>query len=294
MSITYKRWTGLGLGAALAGSAILAGCGEANAPDTPAPDAGAPSDSAQTTVSDPAPAPATGGEMGEGEGGEGGEGQGGEGGVNVSAASTDPVEYLSALAITRAHAIAARDAYAAGETDAAAEMFAHPVSEVLLEMEPVFLARGVEPFDALMTQASTAVFEGESVDEINERTRAIFDALERAAQKAPQSDMAPGRVAAGVVADQVSRAIDLYRGAEQSGAYEPYLDGYGYYLTAKALFDRQEAAIRSTAPEAAGEMQAAFSLLAEAFPTAERPDTLGGDASAMAVADARIQLALSD
>ncbi len=282
MLITYKRWTGLGLGLALAGGTLLTGCGE-SPPD-------------ETTVAETAPAiaPVASGEMGEGEGGEGGEGEGGEGGVDVAAARNDPVEYLSALAITRAHAIAARDAYAIGETSAAGEMFAHPVSEVLFQMEPVFGLREVEPFDALLLEASSAVFDGESVEQVNARTGKIFEALDRAAEKAPATDAAPGRVAAGVVADQVSRAIDLYRGASQSGAYEPYLDGYGYYLTAKALFERQEDLIRETSAEAAREMETAFALLETAFPTAARPQTLSGDASAMAVADAQIQLALSD
>ncbi|NBC21327.1 MAG: hypothetical protein GVY06_09860 [Alphaproteobacteria bacterium] len=290
MSITYKRWTGLGLGAALAGSAILTACGQAGTPEGPAPEADTPS---STPAQQSAPRPAPVGEMGEGEGGPGGEGEGGEGGVSVAAARTDPVEYLSALAITRAHAIAARDAYAIGKTDAAGEMFAHPVSEVLLQMEPVFEARGVEPFDNVMSQASAAVFEGESVEQIRQRTETIFETLDAAAQKAPASDLDPGRVAAGVVADQVSRAVDLYRGAMQSDAYEPYLDGYGYYLTAKSLFERQEAAIREAVPEAAGAMEDAFRLLEEAFPTAERPESLAGDASAMAVAEAEILLALS-
>ncbi len=284
MSITYRRWSGLGLGAALAGGAFLSGCGE-NTPATP--EVQAPGPAADIA------APGAVGEMGEGEGGEGGEGEGGEGGVNVALAGSDPVEYLSALAITRAHAIAARDAYAIGNTQAAGEMFAHPVSEVLIAMEPVFEARGVAPFDSLLSEASAAVFDGESVEEVNARTNKIFQALDAAATKAPGSEMSAGRIAAGLVADQTSRAIDLYRGAEQSGAYEPYLDGYGYYLTAQMLFDRQEAAIREAAPDAADAMVEAFGLLETAFPTAAQPESLKGDASAMAVADSQIQLALS-
>ena len=72
-----------------------------------------------------------------GEAGAGGEG---EGGVAVADAFTSPVIYNSALAIAAAHVYAARDAHAAGQHEAAAEMFAHPVSEVLLDMEPVFEA----------------------------------------------------------------------------------------------------------------------------------------------------------
>ncbi len=287
MTVTIKRWSRLGLGAALAGGALLTACDAATAPQTPGnqvasdkTDAGAPSQVSGA------------GEMGEGAG-EAGEGEGGEGGVDVSLAATDAVVFRSALAITRAHVIAARDAFAAGETEAAAEMFAHPVSEVLFEMEPVLAARGVEGFDDLLTGASVAVFEGESVDAINDRVREIFAAIDRAAEKAPDDGRSPARIAAGVVSDQISRAVDLYRGAMQSEAYEPYLDGYGYYLTANTLYQREKSAIRREYGEAASEIETALDALKVAFPGALRPETLSGDAAALAVADSRIVLALS-
>ncbi|MEL6687015.1 MAG: hypothetical protein AAFP97_05285 [Pseudomonadota bacterium] len=90
---------------------------------------------------------------------EGGEG---EGGVSIDQAVTDPIVFLSALAITEAHIIAARDAHAAGKKNAAAEMFAHRVSEVLADIEPIFQARGVDEFNDLLLNASSAIFEGET------------------------------------------------------------------------------------------------------------------------------------
>ena len=293
MKIVQKNWTGLGLGAALAGTALLGACGGT--------DQGEGEEQARAAQSEPmaampepaAPAPlSVGGEgEGEGEGGEG-EGTGGEGGVNVTAAATDPVVFRSALAITAAHIIAARDAYAIGETRAAAEMFAHPVSEVLYDMQPVFAARGVESFDQLLIDASTAAIDGAEVSEIRRQADAILARLDAAASRAPESEMSNAEIAAGVTADQVSRAVDLYRGALANDAYEPYLDGYGYYRTAERAYRAEAEAIRAERPELAGAIEAALELLAEAYPSVERPETLGGDESALAVAVAENLLGL--
>jgi len=287
MKIIQKSWSGLGLGAALAGSALLSACGG------PATDeAGQTGEAGQASgQSTPAPANTALGGEGEGEGGEG-EGTGGEGGVNVAAAATDPVVFNSALAITAAHVIAARDAYAIGETRAAAEMFAHPVSEVLYDMQPVFAARGVENFDQLLVDASAAAVDGAGTEEIEALSAAILTRLDRVAAKAPESEMSPAEIVAGVTADQVSRAVDLYRGALQDEAYEPYLDGYGYYKTAQRAYASQAEAIGAQRPELAAKLEAALALLADAYPGVERPETLDGDAGAMAVAVSEILLEL--
>ncbi|MEO1623495.1 MAG: hypothetical protein AAFU53_21035, partial [Cyanobacteria bacterium J06632_3] len=121
MRSTLKVWTGLGVATALAGAG-LAGCAGENGEGGEGGEGGA-----ESSLSGEAGE----GEAGEGEGGEGEAGAGdGEGGVSAAEAAGDPVVYGAALAIVEAHAIAARDAYLAGKTDAAAEMFGHPVSEV--------------------------------------------------------------------------------------------------------------------------------------------------------------------
>jgi len=125
MSNSLKRWSQLGLSAALAGG-TLAACGSPEqTPVEPETEIAAPASPAETA------------EPNATEAGEG------EGGVVISQAVTDPVVFLSILAITEAHIIAARDAHALGENDAAAEMFAHPVSEVLFDSQSVFEQLGV-------------------------------------------------------------------------------------------------------------------------------------------------------
>ncbi len=290
MTFTPNRITKLGLGAVLAGSLGLAACGSDAAKETDP--AVSVSESAQTDapVMDDVPTLATNayGELGDGEGGEGGES--GEGGIDIAVAAIDPVVYRAGLAITEAHVLAARDAFIAGRKDAAAEMFAHPVSEVLAQMEPVFLTLGVEPFEQQLMDASGAIYEGEDATAITGRAEAILETLNAAATKAPASEMTPAEVSAGVVADQIERAYQQYRAAQETDAYEPYLDGYGFYLTAADIYEREGAPIRKTNAALGDRIEMALNLLEAAYPSALRPDTLDADMAPLAAASSVILL----
>lgn len=274
MDVTYKRWAGLGLGAALATTALTA-C-------SPAEPAATPDAPAAESASAPAPAAET--HEPASQGGEG------EGGVSIAAAAYDPIIYGSAIAIAKAHVIAARDAFAEGEHEAAAEMFAHPVSEVLADMAPIFEAQGVADFNMLLINASGAVFEGESADQIGARADEILATLDAAGDKAPDDGSSEATVAAGVIADQIERASYMYRNAAASEYYEPYLDGYGFYRTAELEFMASEDVIAAENPEATEAIRAALALLAAAYPTATRPETLDADQSTLTVAASNVIL----
>lgn len=281
MNSTLKLWTQLGLGTALAGG-LLAACsgGEAGG------EAGG--EGAQT----PPEAAAT---AGEGEGGSG-EGESataggeGEGGVAVADAANDPVAYGIALAVAEAHVVAARDAYAAGKKDAAAEMFAHPVSEVLLDMDPVFTKLGVADAKPLFSAASDAALAGKSVAEVNKAYDKIIVALRAAAQKAPAGST-PAKVATGVIADMIERSSAMYRKLGKDASYEPYLDGYGFSRVAAGQFAASGAAIKAENPEAHARITEALGLLAKAYPGAARPGKLPVEAGALSGASAKVMLA---
>ncbi|MCX9147788.1 hypothetical protein, partial [Erythrobacter sp. WG] len=235
---------------------------------------------------------------GEGEGGAGeGEGEGatsggeGEGGVAVADAARDPVAYGIALAVAEAHVAAAKDAYAAGKKDAAAEMFAHPVSEVLLEMDPVFTKLGVADVKPLFSAASDAALAGKSAAEVNAAHDRIIAGLGAAAQKAPNSGATPAKVATGVIADMIERASAMYRSLAREEGYEPYLDGYGFSRVAASRFAASGAAIKAENPEAHARISEALALLAKAYPTATRPAKLPVEAGALSGASAKVMLA---
>lgn len=281
MSKSYRAWTGLGLGLAMI-STGLGACGKAEAPAADAPEVAAQQTadtSAEPSFEEAVEAVAAGGE--------------GEGGISLDQAATDPVIYGSALAVTEAHIIAARDAYALGETNAAAEMFAHPVSEVLIELEDLFNTRGVTLFDGLLLEASQAAMSGESPEQISARTDEIIAALRAAATKAPESDRSPVSIRAAIAADQADRAATMYRLAREAGTYEPYLDGYGFYKAGLALFQEQEADITAANPAGAAALNEAFFVLEKAYPAAGPQAELNADLSAITVAASSAVLANS-
>lgn len=286
MNSTLKLWTQLGLGTALAGG-LLAACsgGEAGG------EAGAANGEAGA-----APTAAT---AGEGEGGMGpGEaatatpaGGEGEGGVAVADAAKDPVAYGIALAVAEAHVTAARDAYAAGQKQAAGEMFAHPVSEVLLDMEPVFTKLGVKDMGPLFMAASDAALAGKPVAEVNKDYDAIIAALRAAATKAPKGDASASKVQAGVIADMIERSSVMYRQLPKNAEYEPYLDGYGFGRVAMRTFAAAGAGIKAENPALHAAMTEALALLGKAYPGAARPAKLPVEPGALSGASAKVMLA---
>ncbi len=298
MASKYKSLAALGLSTTLLGG--LVACGN-EVETTPAPTETAAVEDTDTAATqtpdaqtDTSSYAMSGGE-GEGEGGEGegGEGEGGEGGVDLAAASQDPAVYRSALAMTEAHIRAGIDALDAGERRAAGEMFAHPVSEILLDFEPVLVQQGVEPFAQKLSDASAAVFAEESAEDLRARAEDIIATLRAAAEKAPEGSDSEAVVEAKVIADQINRATAQYDSATRTDAYEPYLDGYGFYSTASALLNDHRAEIEADAPEFAEQADAVLAILADAYPTADRPETLEADQSAMTVGNSELQLIVS-
>lgn len=286
MNSKIKLWTHLGLGTALAGG-MLAACADGTGGE-----AGEGAGTQATAAGE------SGAAAGEGEGGAGGEGSGGEGaggegegGVAVGDAGTDPVAYGIALAVTEAHVVAARDAYAAGEQAAAAEMFAHPAAEVLVEMDPVFAKLGVADFKPLLTEASIAASEGKSTADVTKAYDKIIAALRGAAAKAPGSTASDAAIAAGIIADQIERASAMYRTIARDDRYEPYLDGYGFAKVAQSAFATSGAAIKADNPAAHARIAEAISVLKQAYPAPTRPAQLAVEQGALSAASSKVLLA---
>lgn len=281
MKVELKTWTGLGLATALMGASLSGCAGEGGEGES-----GEGGEAAQTAQT---------GEMGEGEGGEGGEGtggEGGEGGVEIASAANNPIVYGSALAVAEAHAIAARDAFTAGKTDAAAEMFGHPVSEVLAEMDPVFAELGVDDFKPLFFDASAAILDGADAAQVTTSYDGIIAALRAAAEKAPDNGTSDAAIAAGVSADMIERAIEMYPRAIEIGRYEPYLDGYGFFKTAESTFEASSDAILTENEAAHTALTEALAVLAKAYPSVNQPAELDANQGELLAAGSKVNLAL--
>lgn len=292
MNTTLKLWTQLGLGTALAGGLLAACGGEAGGEAGASGAAGGESAAVAGEGEGGAGGEGAGGEAagGEGAGGEGAGGEG-EGGVATADAARDPVAYGIALGVAEAHVVAARDAYAAGKKEAAGEMFAHPVSEVLLDMDPAFTALGVADMKPLFSAASEAALAGKPAAEVGKAYDAIIAALRAAAAKAPKGEASPAKVATGVTADMIERASAMYRQLAGNDAYEPYLDGYGFAQVAATAFAASSAGIKAENPAAHARITEALALLKQAYPGAARPAKLPAEPGALSAASAKVMLA---
>ena len=228
------------------------------------------------------------GEGGEGEGGEGGEGEsggGGEFGIDPTLARQDPVVYLSALEVIRAHYLAGIDALELGERTAGGEMFAHPISEIYVDLEEVVLELGAPNFMDEMVDASAAPFDGRSDEEVRVAVERVLAAITTAEGFAPQSDESEARVYAKVMAGLIHRATLQYQFAvAEPRAAEAYLDGYGFERTAADIAERHLAAITAEDAALGAALGSALEGLAAVYPTAGRPAALEGDVAALLAA----------
>lgn len=210
----------------------------------------------------------------QGEGGEGGEGgeAGGEFGIDPARAETDPVVYLSAIEVMRAHYLAGLAALEAGDRAAAAEMFSHPVSEIYIDFEPVIEARGGTVMLEEMNHAAVLHFQGASVEEIEAAVAAVLGLLDENEQAAPSSGMSPARVDAAVLIDLGERAALQYgfvQGATAGG--EAWLDAFGFNAAAQGYAEGRMDAIAAEDPTLAAGLRTLLSRLDEALGAYDGP-----------------------
>ncbi|WP_291845140.1 hypothetical protein [Maricaulis sp.] len=266
-----RIWTSVGTAALLGG---LAGCSEpAELPASPN----------THNEASPTAAPAPSFSEGEGEGGEGeGGATGGEFGIDPVEAETDPVVFLTALEVMRAHYLAGIDAFQAGSRTAGAEMFAHPISEIYLDFEPALESRGAPLFGDTMTDASVAPYSGESDEAIAARVADVVTAIDAASAFAPRSQLSPAGVHARVLTDLIERAALQYEVlTTHPDAQEPYLDGYGFARAARRYAGNHLEQVAEGNPDLALRLGRAVSAMAAAFPTVTRPASLDRDSAAL-------------
>ena len=218
-------------------------------------------------------------------------GEANEAGVDAVRAKDEPVAYLVGLEVIAAHYHAGRAAYAAGRHEEGAEMFAHGISEAYVDLEPVFQARGVADFKALMEKAVERASAKAPAAEVTAATDAVLAALTEAETHAPASSLPPAEVQRQTLAELMNRAVQNYMAAARGTDRDAYLDGYGYRIGAEARAARLVAA----APQAAAKLQTAIALIAKAYASIDAP-ALGavspGDLSA-AVSSAQLALGSS-
>jgi hypothetical protein len=225
------------------------------------------------------------------QGGEGGEGEGGEGGINLETVADDPVEYAIALQVIAAHYDAGLAAYAGGEREAGAQMFAHGHSEIYSVMEELFKKIGVTELGPSLEAAVAAAVDKKPLKQVTQKVDAVRKALQDAKRRGPQA-AAPARADVYVVGELIERAAAQYSVALKDPTLEPYLDGLGFAIAARREAKSVTAMLR-TDKKAEAAVQAALKLVQQAYPGAKRPSKGAVSESQLLVAATRARLAVS-
>jgi hypothetical protein len=261
MTTHYKRWTRLGLGAALAGTLALSACGG---------EAGEAAESG-SEIAGPA------GEAGEAGEGEGGEGEGGEIGHDMD---TLPVE--KRVAFMSGHVAAGLALYRAAAPDQAAKHLLHPVSETHAAERAGIDALGFEGSD--FVKVSEALDAGKPASEV-EPLLAKADA-----------NMSLVRANAGgdpkeIIAFLMDTVVEEYMVGVTDGVMaDPgeYQDAYGFSVVALDIAMKIES---EAARNVATELVALVSLWDAEGPLAS---STPAPVSAVVAQTSKVQLALSD
>lgn len=236
---------------------------------------------------------------GEGEGeGESGEGSaGGEFGIKADQAVENPVTYLTALEVMRAHYLAGLAAYDAGRRAVAAEMFTHPISEIYIDLEGTLIELDAPLFGDQLERAAAAPYDGSTDAEIRAAAAAVIAAIDAAESYAPETHYTEAVVEAQVLTNMIVRAALQYEFAMASDVPNgPYLDGYGFFKSAEVIATRHMDEIREQDSVVADALSDAMTSLAAAYRTVQvpeqvtvDPDELVGLADAASAAAERLE-----
>ncbi|HWM81110.1 hypothetical protein [Pseudorhodoplanes sp.] len=210
--------------------------------------------------------------QGKGAGGEGSEGgEGGEGQIDPAAVDADPVDYGIALQVIAAHYHAGLLAYENNEQDAGAQMFAHGLSEVYVELEDILKKRGVVGLGDKLNAAVDDAADKKPVDVVRRRVTDVLDALTGAEAHAPKDDKPAMAVKTEVMAEMLERAAAQYHVSANSTDFESYLDGLGFTLAAQAQAKTALPWLEQQAPKKAAAIRKALDLATQAYPGIKRP-----------------------
>ena len=226
----------------------------------------------------------------EGEAGEGGEG--GEGGINLETVGNDAAEYAIALQVIVAHYDAGLAAYAGGETEAGAQMFAHGLSEIYISMEDLFKKLGVTTLGEKLEAAVGAAAEGKPLAEVTKHVEDVRQALREAARRGPQPT-SQDNMQAYLVGELIERAAAQYTTIQKDDTLEPYLDGLGFAIAARREAAPVLKALQQSNKPAAAAIEKALGLLERAYPGIKRPEKTAVAESELLVAASRARLAVA-
>lgn len=259
MEFRAKLWSAIGAAALLSTSALV-GCG--------------PGEQGEAAVS---PAP------GGGEAGESGA-EHGAGPTGTATAGLGKLEQQAfAVALMRAHLLAAQALVREGEVQAAAPHFAHPIYEVFDAHREVFAAVRATPPQAPFDALNAAAAAGRDVGQIAPLYKPAEDAVRSLQPTGPYDQIAVIRALLKTMHAEYGEGV---QGGAVVNAIE-YQDAYGMAYMAGMLLETLEGPA-SAKEEAQREAAALAALFASA-----KPPAAPAAAGALLAQSSRLELALS-
>lgn len=173
-------------------------------------------------------------------------------------------------------------------------MFAHPISEVYIDLESVFEAQGAAPFMDEMTQAVDLALGDATVAEVKASVQKVYAALDAAAEKAPESGKNEAAIEAALAAKMFERAAKQYDTAVgPNGLTEAWIDGYGFWKVAKMRADALKPSLGEEHESLAEELAKAEELFGTAYAGVEKPEEAPVEPGTLLAASSRILLKTS-
>jgi hypothetical protein len=196
--------------------------------------------------------------------------------------------------VIAAHYYAGLAAYEGKELEAGAQMFAHGLSEIYVEMEDVFKRRGVSGLGKKLEAAVETASAKAPPAQVRRRVQEVLKSLAAAETAAPKSSMSGFAVKTKVVANLLDRAASQYSVSMNDKALEPYLDGLGFAVAARKEADKILPRLRRADKKQAETIGAALRLAELAYPGIQRPASGKVQAGQFLAAASAAKLAVSN
>jgi hypothetical protein len=196
------------------------------------------------------------------------------------------------LQVIAAHFDAGLAAYAGGEREAGAQMFAHGHSEIYAIMDELFKKLGVTTLGSRLEATVAAAADGKPLSEIERHVEDVRNALHDAGLRGPQAS-SPPRLRAHILGELIERAAAQYAVLQGDTTLEPYLDGLGFTIAARREAETVLPSLRKSDKLAADALSNALQLLQQVYPGLKRPAKASVSESQLLVAASRARLSVS-
>ncbi|MGB8814578.1 MAG: hypothetical protein WCC57_15480 [Paracoccaceae bacterium] len=217
--------------------------------------------------------------------------EGGEGGEAGAVANVSPdIAYLARLAIVEGHLVAATELYRKGMVDEAVGLSGHPEAEMMDEVRDTLTAHNAPDISPAMEELTNVMASAAPIGDVEAALARVQVAIAAAAAK---GDAAP-RVQIDALIALTRAAASEYAGSIKDGAIDDVMafqEAHGFIEVAKVRAQILAASLDPVVASVGAKTLDTLGATAAAFDAIETTAPKPGDATILAAAAARIELA---